>query len=70
MLGFSSSTPFLKIFFTNVGLLNEKELTDPVKAAHYLHYAATGKESNFEFAMTFEKYLCGIPLSEPIEKKY
>jgi hypothetical protein len=60
--------PFLKMFFTNVGLLNDKELTDPVRAAHYLHYAATGREYDFEFSMTFEKYICGVPLSEPIEK--
>jgi hypothetical protein len=60
--------PFLKMFFANINLLNEKELTDPVRAAHYLHYAATGRESDYEFSMTFEKYLCGIPLTEPIEK--
>lgn len=61
--------PFLKPFFSNLGLLNENnELTDRVLAAHILHYLATGIEEDFEFSMVIEAYLCGLPFDEPIPR--
>jgi len=61
--------PFLKPFFSNIGLLNENnELTDRVLAAHILHYLATGIEQDFEFSMVIEAYLCGLPFDEPITR--
>ena len=50
-------------------LLTEKnQISDPEMAAHLLHYAATQKESDFEYAMIFEKFLCNIPISHSINR--
>ncbi len=62
--------PFLKHFFSGIGLLNEEnKLTDKVLAAHALHYVATGREQDFEQAMSFEKYLVGIDPFESIPRE-
>lgn len=62
-------TPFLKPFLKNIKLLNEEgSLTDPVLAAHTLHFLATGIEEDFEFAMVIEAWLCGLPIDEPLPK--
>ena len=56
--------PFLPALFKQLELVDEDgKLTDPEIAACVLHYAATGREGDYEFEMTFEKYLCGIPPS-------
>ncbi|WP_119790493.1 contractile injection system tape measure protein [Flavobacterium anhuiense] len=61
--------PFLKSLFENCKLLNkDNTINDPEVAAHLLHYAATGKEQDYENAMIFEKFLCNIPIVEPIER--
>lgn len=61
--------PFIKPFFTNINLLEEDgSLNDPVLAAHILHYLATGQEEDFEFALIFEAFLCGLPIDEPLPK--
>ncbi|EJG02603.1 contractile injection system tape measure protein [Flavobacterium sp. F52] len=61
--------PFLKSLFENCKLLNkDNTINDPEVAAHLLHYAATGKEQDYENAMVFEKFLCNIPIAEPIER--
>lgn len=44
---------------------------DPSKkelAAHLLHYLAFGKEHPFEYELQFEKYLCNIPVGQPVER--
>lgn len=62
--------PFLLHFFEKVGLLNEdKNITDTDLAVHCLHYLATGREKDWEHNMVFEKYLCGVPLEQPISKE-
>lgn len=72
--------PFLKHLFMRIGVLSESnELTDPVLAAHVLHFVATGQESDFEQEMVLEKILCGlapedsipreVPISEEIRKE-
>lgn len=62
--------PFLKHFFTGIGLLNEEnKLTDKVLAAHVLHFVATGREHDFEQLMSFEKYLVGIDPFESIPRE-
>lgn len=62
--------PFLKHFFTGIGLLNKDNvLIDKVLAAHLLHYAATGRENDFEQQMAFEKYLVGIDPFESIPRE-
>ncbi len=61
--------PFLKSLFENCGLLNkDNTINNPEVAAHLLHYVATGQEQDYENAMVFEKFLCNIPLAEPIER--
>ncbi|RYJ38364.1 hypothetical protein NU08_2687 [Flavobacterium anhuiense] len=61
--------PFLKSLFENCKLLNkDNTINDPEVAAHLLHYVATGKEQDYENAMVFEKFLCNIPIAEPIER--
>ncbi|SCY46881.1 hypothetical protein SAMN02927916_2201 [Flavobacterium anhuiense] len=61
--------PFLKSLFENCKLLNkDNTINDPEVAAHLLHYTATGKEQDYENAMIFEKFLCNIPIAEPIER--
>jgi len=61
--------PFLKHFFSQTGLLQENELTDPELAAHALHYLATGKEQDWEHTLQFEKFLCGIPALHPVKRE-
>lgn len=62
--------PFLPALFKQLELLSESgKLTDPELAACILHYAATGREGDFEFEMAFEKYLCGISPSVSLNKE-
>lgn len=62
--------PFLPALFKQLELLSESgNLTDPELAACILHYAATGREGDFEFEMAFEKYLCGISPSVSLNKE-
>ncbi|MDX2361907.1 MAG: contractile injection system tape measure protein [Crocinitomicaceae bacterium] len=63
--------PFIKPLFKSLDLLNDDgTLSDPILATNLLHYAATGVENDFEFTMTFEKYICGIPLNDPLPKDF
>lgn len=62
--------PFLPALFKELKLTDQDgKLIDPELAACLLHYAATGREGDFEFEMTFEKYLCGIPPSVSLNRK-
>lgn len=61
--------PFLKPFLTEIGLLKNKELTDPELTAHVLHFLATGNENVREYELQFEKFLCGIAADEPIQQE-
>lgn len=59
--------PFLPAFFKDCGVLDKRGLlTDPVLAAHLLYYVATKNDNPFEYQLQFEKFLCGIPVNEPI----
>ncbi|KOP39647.1 hypothetical protein DBB36_15545 [Flavobacterium sp. WLB] len=61
--------PFLKSLFDNCKLLNkDNTINNPEVATHLLHYIATGKEQDYENAMAFEKFLCNIPIVQPIER--
>ncbi len=63
-------TPFLPALFKQLDLISKDgELIDTELAACILHYAATGREGDFEFEMAFEKYLCGIPPMDSMEKE-
>ncbi len=53
--------PFLKSFCEKWELLTEdRELASPEYMMHVLHFLATGREQDYEYAMTFEKFICGI----------
>ena len=61
--------PFLSLFFEKIGLLDDnKKINNVPLAVHVLHFIATGKESDFEHVMLFEKFLVGHPLHLPIER--
>lgn len=61
--------PFLKHFFSHCNLLDEqKQLKDPERCAHLLHYIATGKTKQAESDMVFEKFLCNIPIHQSINR--
>lgn len=64
--------PFLKSFFTELGFLDEKgQIIKSVRqvAVQTLHFLATGNEDFFEGRLVFEKFLCGVPLKMPVERK-
>jgi len=59
--------PFLKAFFIDCELLDEKgQLINAEIAVHALYYLSTKKEQPFDFELVFEKYLVGIPISQPV----
>lgn len=62
---------FLKEFFKNLNLTEDGKWIDfesQEKAVHLLHFFATGETHTGEYAMTFEKLLCGIHPEFPIKK--
>ncbi len=62
--GMILSHPFLPQLFSVSGCLNERKqlmTNKQQKAVQLLHYLATGEETDMEFNLTFEKYLCGLP---------
>ena len=62
--------PFLKQFFKNCQLLGcENTFTDVALAIHLLHYIATKKEEQYENTMAFEKFLCGVPIQQSIQRE-
>jgi hypothetical protein len=63
--------PFLKPFFTELGLLREGQWKDEPscqKAAHLLHYLSTGKQEEQEWNLVLEKLLCGFMPDFPIKR--
>ena len=62
--------PFIKTFFEECNLIHPKtnQLKDPELSAHLLHYITTGKTCAPEYNMIFEKFLCNIPIHQPIRK--
>ncbi|WP_147676391.1 contractile injection system tape measure protein [Algibacter pacificus] len=64
--------PFLPQLFKTLGfyIKGEKHIrTDKIhEATQVLHFLATKNESPYEYELTFEKFLCGIPLNRPINR--
>lgn len=61
--------PFLQHFFGHCDLLDEKkQLKDPERCVHLLHYIATGKTKQAESDMLFEKFLCEVPINQTINR--
>jgi hypothetical protein len=62
-------SPFLKPFFTNLHLLNSSEWKNKdaqYRAVHLLKFLSTGEHKTFEYNLTLEKIICGLPVDEPI----
>lgn len=62
--------PFIKDLFRNCHLIKEgNTIVDKELAVHILHYAATKREQDYEHNMLFEKFLCGMPIQQPIQRE-
>lgn len=64
-------TAFLMKFYTNLGLWVDGEWvseSEQYKAVYLLHYLATGEELAFEYQLMLEKVICGVPLSESLDR--
>lgn len=64
--------PFLWDLFMRTKCIDEKSILLPEKksmAIHLLHYLATGQEQEMEYNLTFEKFLCCVPLDFPVNRK-
>lgn len=64
--------PFLKKFFSNLGLLDENvwiSRDSRIRGLHLLKYLSTGETGAFEFQLILEKIICGIALQEPVPRK-
>lgn len=62
--------PFIKMFFEKMDFLSGKVIKpDKIdEAVHSLHYLATGKELAYEHELVFEKFLCNVPIHQPINR--
>ncbi|SHF74110.1 contractile injection system tape measure protein [Flavobacterium defluvii] len=62
--------PFLKEVLKSCRVMSDENiLLDKELAAHIMHYAATKRENDYEHSMLFEKFLCGIPMQESIQRE-
>ena len=65
--------PFLTIFFSTFGLLNDqkkfKDEASKIKAVHLLAFLGTGKTNLVESELPFCKFLCGIPIEQAIPRR-
>ncbi len=63
--------PYIKIFFDNCGFYDNdsKEIVEKSKAVHALHYIATKTDCDWNANVSFEKFLCGIPLNVSIPRE-
>lgn len=59
--------PFLPQFFTALQVAEGGALTQPDRALYLLHFLSTGKTSAPEYEQVFSKFLCGIPLEQPLD---
>ncbi|MDO7174057.1 contractile injection system tape measure protein [Mariniflexile sp. AS56] len=61
--------PYISHFLQNCRLLkDDNTFIDREMAVHALHYLATKKEQQFESDMVFEKFICGIPIKDSINR--
>ncbi len=64
--------PFLKPFFSEIQLVDERDRlkrSARQAAVQVLHFLATSNREFFEGNLVFEKFLCGVSLSAPMEKE-
>jgi len=61
--------PFISQLFIQTSCADENKNLLPAKkqkAVQLLHYLASGEETDMEFNLTFEKYLCGLSVETPL----
>lgn len=64
--------PFLPAFFKNLKLVEKGQfVNDPAtqKAVHLIWYLATGTTNPTESDLVLPKFLCGVPLNYPLERR-
>ncbi|PHR46566.1 MAG: hypothetical protein COA32_10505 [Fluviicola sp.] len=64
-------SPYLGMLFERCGLMQGSEYVNDKsrsKAVHLLQYAATGETSKEEHGLVINKLLCGMTITDPIEK--
>ena len=64
--------PFFRHFFSGLKLVDGRNriLSDKkFQAVQILHFLATSEEEAWEGDLVFEKFLCGIPLNQPVPKR-
>jgi hypothetical protein len=64
--------PFFWDFLIRTNCTDGKSRLLPEKrqyAVQLLHYLATGQENQMEYKLTFEKFICSIPLDSPVNRK-
>ncbi len=65
--------PYLKPYFTELGLVTGRAFTDTAaqhRAIHLLQYLAAGDNAYEEHDLVFNKILCGADLTEPIDMHF
>lgn len=63
---------FLPVFFDRLGIWHEGKWVAEQAANNavlLLHYLATGKEAPFEYELSLEKIICGLPLNSPVNSR-
>jgi hypothetical protein len=62
--------PFVGTLFTKLGYIKDKAFIDKsnqFRAVHLLQYIIDGGDTSPEFVLVFNKLICGIPLSDPLD---
>lgn len=62
--------PFVGTLFTKLGYIKDKQFTDKsnqFRAVHLLQYIIDGGDTSPEFVLVFNKLICGMPLSDPLD---
>lgn len=61
--------PYLPAFFGALNLIEDRTFrseNDQYRAAHLIHFLATGQENADEPSLLLPKLLCGLPINEPV----
>ena len=62
--------PFVGTLFTKLGYIKDKQFIDKsnqFRAVHLLQYIIDGGDTSPEFVLVFNKLICGMPLSDPLD---
>ncbi|MDH3647885.1 MAG: contractile injection system tape measure protein [Gammaproteobacteria bacterium] len=62
--------PYLPRLFAMLELTGDDGFVDDERAAHLLHYAATGGTDALEYELALNKLLCGITFGRPLARVF